>query len=55
MRTNADVQLLIYWSDPNLLDVGEIKSVCQYVVAYAGKRYKTSQQEINVIQDVILG
>ena len=54
-RVNADVQLLIYWSDPNLPDMGEIESVCRYVVAYAGKRYKTSCQEINMIQDVIRG
>jgi hypothetical protein len=53
-RANADVQLLIYRSDPNLPDVGEIESVCRYVVAYAGKRYKTCRQEINMIQDVIL-
>ena len=54
-RANADVQLLIYRSDPNLPDVGEIESVCRYVVAYAGKRYKTCRQEINMIQDAILG
>ena len=54
-RANADVQLLIYRSDPNLPYVGEIESVCGYAVAYAGKRYKTSRQEINMIQDVILG
>ena len=54
-RANADVQLLIYWSDPDLPDAGEIESVCRYVVAYAGKRYKISHLEINMIQDVILG
>ena len=54
-RANADVQLLIYRSDPNLPDVREIESVCRYVVAYAGKRYKISRQEVNMIQDVILG
>ena len=54
-RANADVQLLIYWSDPDLPDVGEIGSVCRYVVAYASKRYRTSCQEINMIQNVILG
>ena len=54
-RANDDVQLLIYWSGLDLPDVGEIESVCRYAVAYAGKRYKTSRQEIKMIQDVILG
>ena len=54
-RANADVYLLIYWSDPNLSDVGEIESVCWYVVAYAGKRYTKFCREMNIIQAVILG
>ena len=53
-RANIDVQLLIYRSEPDLPDVGEIESICRYVVAYASKRYKTSYQEINMLQDVIL-
>ena len=52
-RANADVQLLIYRSDPNMPDVSEIEAVSRYCVAYAGKRYKTTRQEINSIQDVI--
>ena len=54
-RANADVQLLIYRSDPSIPDVGEIEAVSRYCVAYAGKRYKTTRQEINTIQDLILG
>lgn len=53
-RANADVQLLIYRSNPDMPDVGEIESVCRYVVAYAGKRYQTTRQETNMIQDIIL-
>jgi hypothetical protein len=52
-RANTDVQLLIYRSDPNMPDVSEIEAVSRYCVAYAGKRYKTTRQEINAIQDVI--
>jgi len=53
-RANADVQLLIYRSNPDMPDVGEIENVCRYVVAYAGKRYQTTRQETNMIQDIIL-
>ena len=52
-RANADIQLLIYRSDPAIPDVGEIEAVSRYCVAYAGKRYKTTKQEIDSIQNVI--
>ena len=53
LRANADIQLLIYRSDPNIPDIGEIKAVSRYCVSYAGKRYKTTRQEINSMQDII--
>lgn len=52
-RANADIQLIIYRSDPDTPDVGEIEAVSRYCVAYAGKRYQSTRQEINAIQDVI--
>lgn len=52
-RANADIQLIIYRSNPDVPDVGEIEAVSRYCVAYAGKRYQTTRQEINAIQDVI--
>ena len=54
-RENCDIKLLLYFSNPNLLDIGEIKDICQYVVAYTGKRNHTSQQEKTAIQDLITG
>ena len=36
-------------------DIGEIKDICKYVVAYTGKRNHTSQQEKTAIQDLITG
>jgi len=53
-RANADIQLLIYRSNPAIPDIGEIEAVSRYCVAYAGKRYKSTKQEIDMIQDVIL-
>ena len=54
-RANADVQLLIYRSDPSMPDIGEIEAVSRYCVAYAGKRYQTTKAEIDTIQNLILG
>ena len=54
-RANADVQLLIYRSNPDIPDVGEIEAVSKYCTAYAGKTHHTTREEINTIQDVILG
>ena len=53
-RANVDCQLIIYRSDPNCPDIAEIEGVCRYVVAYAGKRYKTQKQEKEAIQNIIL-
>ena len=52
-RANCDVKLLIYFSNPHLPDIGEIEEVCQYVVAYTGKRHKTTQDEKTAIQNLI--
>ena len=50
-RANADVQLLIYRSNPDIPDVGEIEAVSKYCTAYAGKTHHTTREEINTIQD----
>ena len=49
-RANCDVKLLLYFSNPHLPDIGEIEEVCQYVVAYTGKRHKTTQDEKTAIR-----
>ena len=36
-RANSDIELLLYFSNPDLPDVGDIEDVCKYVVAYTGK------------------
>lgn len=52
-RANCDIKLLLYFSNPNLPDVGEIEDVCRYVVAYTGKKHHTSQEEQNSIKHLI--
>lgn len=52
-RANCDIQLLIYRSHPNKPDLKEIEKVCQYVVAYAGKKNHTSKQEKEAMQNII--
>ena len=54
-RANADLEILIYRSNPSMPDVSEIDNVCQYVVSYAGRRYQTIKVEKDVIHDVING
>ena len=46
-RANCDIKLLLYFSNPNMPDIGEIEDICKYVVAYTGKRNHTSQQKKN--------
>jgi hypothetical protein len=53
-RANCDVKLLLYFSNPNFPDIGEIEEVCQYIVAYTGKRHHTSRQETEGIQNLIM-
>jgi hypothetical protein len=54
-RANADVQLLIYRSNPDVPDISEIEAVCRYCTSYASKAHQTTRQEIATIQDVIIG
>ena len=54
-RANYDIKLLLYFSNPNMPDIGEIEDICKYVVAYTGKRNHTSQQEKTAIQNLITG
>ena len=51
--SNCNIKLLLYFSDPNLPDIGEIEDVCKYVLAYTGKMNHTCQQEKTAIQDLI--
>ena len=44
-RANCDIKLLLYFSNPNMPDIGEIEDICKYVVACTGKSNHTSQQE----------
>lgn len=53
-RGNVDLKFLLYFSDPRFPDIGEIEEVCKYVVAYTGKRQKTTRQEKDAIQNLIL-
>jgi len=54
-RANCDIKLLLYFSNPQFPDIGEIEDVCKYVVAYTGKRHQTSRQEKDAIQNLIIG
>lgn len=53
-RANADVQLIVYRSNPRIPDVGEIEAVSRYCTAYASKTHQTTRQEISTIQDIII-
>ena len=54
-RANCDIKLLLYFSNPNCPDIGEIEEVCKYVVAYTSKRNHTSRHEKESIQNLING
>jgi hypothetical protein len=54
-RANCDIKLLLYFSNPDFPDIGEIEDVCRYVVSYTGKRNHTSKQEKTAIQELIIG
>ncbi len=54
-QANADVQLIIYRSDPNVPDVVEIEAVTKYCTSYASKTHQTMCQDMNTIKDVIIG
>lgn len=53
-RANCDIKLLLYFSDPNYPDIGEIDEVCKYVVGYTTKKSHTSKHEKSAIQNLIL-
>lgn len=53
-RGNCDIKLLLYFSDPDFPDIGEIEEVCRYVVAYTGKKHHTCKQEKETIRDLIM-
>ena len=54
-RANADVQLIIYRSNPEVPHVSEIEAVTRYCTSYASKGHQTTQHEINTVQSVITG
>ena len=53
-RGNCDIKLLLYFSDPDFPDIGEIEEVCRYVVAYTGKKHHTCKQEKETVRDLIM-
>ena len=53
-RANCDIKLLLYFSDPNLPDIGEIEEVCRYVVAYTAKKHSTARSEKEAIHNLIM-
>ncbi len=53
-RANYDIKLLLYYSNPNCPDIGEIEDVSRFVVSYMGKRHNTSQAEIDAIKNIIM-
>jgi hypothetical protein len=54
-QANYDIKLLVYHSHPTQPDISEIEYVCKYVLAYAGKRHNTSQEEKEAFQNIIMG
>ena len=54
-HANCNIKLLLYFSNPNCPDIGEIEDVCGYVVAYTGKQHHTSRNEKETIQSPIIG
>jgi hypothetical protein len=54
-RGNCDVQVLIYDSDPDNVDLREISKVTDYVVAYSCKGNATHREERETMKRLILG
>jgi hypothetical protein len=54
-RANCDIKLLLYYSNPSHPYICKIEVVCKYVVAYTSKRHNTTQEEKEVIQNIIMG
>jgi hypothetical protein len=54
-RANCDIESLLYYSNTSHPDICEIEDACKYAVACTGKRNNTTQEEEEVIQNIILG
>jgi len=52
-RANCDVQLIIYDSDPNTLDISDVARITSYVVAYTCKGSLSARQEHDSIAALI--
>lgn len=53
-RGNCDIQMLIYDSNPDLIDVREISRVTDYVVGYIGKGNSTMLEEKETNKQIVL-
>ena len=53
-RSNCDVQLILYESDPRNPDLAELAKVTDYVVSYACKGNCTHEAEKQAVLDIIL-
>jgi hypothetical protein len=54
-RGNCDIQILIYESDPDDVDLREISKVTDYVVAYSCKAGTTYREEMDLNTKIVLG
>ena len=52
-RSNCDIQLILYDSDPNNPDLGELSKVTDYIVSYACKRNCTHEAEKQALLDIV--
>lgn len=52
-RANCDVQMIIYVSDPNTLDISDVARITSYVVAYTCKGALSARQEHESIAAII--
>lgn len=53
-RGNCDIQILIYESHPDNIDLREISKVTDYVVAYSCKAATTYQEEVQMNKKIVL-
>ena len=54
-RANCDIQVLIYDSSPDQIDLKEVSKVTDYVVAYSCKGNATFREEVETNKRIILG
>jgi hypothetical protein len=54
-RGNCDIQIIIYESDPDDIDLGEISKVTDYVVAYSCKAGVTYREELDQNKQIVMG